>query len=72
MPLSFLNPSRHYDLARHSVCFWGHNGAFEIAFLVGNEVLQYVGGKPCANEPDALSAFDENVVSVHQAAARAH
>ena len=32
MALNFPNPSRSYDASRHCVCFWGYDGAREVAF----------------------------------------
>jgi hypothetical protein len=57
--LAFPNPSRNFDETRNAVRFFGHDGMFEIRFLVEAEVL--AGGQPPGarmSEAQCLSAFD--------------
>lgn len=58
--LSFPNPSRSYDPARHCVCFWGYDNAREISFLVDDAMLKKLTPGIGTGEPELLGAFDSN------------
>jgi hypothetical protein len=58
--LSFPNPSRSYDPARHCVCFWGYDNAREISFLVDDAMLKKLNPDIGTGEPALLAAFDCN------------
>ncbi|MDQ0474717.1 DUF1488 domain-containing protein [Labrys wisconsinensis] len=72
MPLNFPNASRSYDAARQSVCFWGHDSAFEIAFYVGEDALRVISPQAQPGEVALLEAFDANRPRIQQAASRAY
>ncbi|CDY79020.1 hypothetical protein BGLT_01713 [Caballeronia glathei] len=58
--LSFPNPSRSYDSARHCVCFWGYDNSREISFLVDDESLTKLNPDMGAGETALLATFDRN------------
>ncbi len=67
MALNFPNIARSYDEHRKCVCFWGHDGAFEISFLVDLEALSKLQSLPRLDEAAILMAFDRcraRIVSV--------
>ena len=69
MTLAFPNPSRNYDEARHGVRFSGHDGMFEISFLVEVAVLsQYQRLQDPLSEQQYLSAFDAMRASIQDVA----
>jgi len=70
MALGFPNQSRHYDEAMHVVRFWGHDGAMEAAFFVGEETLRKVRPTMSTGEAGMLEAFDAHRDLIHAAAAR--
>jgi len=70
MALGFPNQSRHYDEAMHAVCFWGHDGAMEAAFFVGEETLRKIRPGLSADEAGMLEAFDVHRDQIYAAAVR--
>jgi hypothetical protein len=73
MTLAFPNPSRNFNEARHGVSFSGHDGMFEIAFLVEAAVL--AGHQPSPvplSEQQYLSAFDAMRTSIHDVARKVY
>ncbi|RRH96016.1 DUF1488 domain-containing protein [Mesorhizobium tamadayense] len=66
MPLEFLNPSRSFDEARKAVRFIGHDGMFEVPFLIEAEALAANGRKGLeTTEAACLAAFDAARGSIH-------
>jgi len=72
MALGFPNESRHYDEAMHAVRFWGHDGAMEASFFVGEEALTNLQPGMPTDESGLLSAFDANRDLIHAAAAKVY
>lgn len=75
MALNFPNVSRSYDASRKCVRFWGHDGTFEIAFLLDLEALSKLHELPRSGEAAILSAFDRcrsRIISVAAALYRRH
>lgn len=60
MALSFPNPSRSYDQARHGVWFWGYDNAREITFLVEDRVLMNFESALGSDEAALLASFDRH------------
>ncbi|WP_020203234.1 MULTISPECIES: DUF1488 domain-containing protein [Cupriavidus] len=60
MALSFPNPSRSYDAAKHCVWFWGYDNAREVTFLVNDAVLAHLDPAMGPAEPEVLAAFDRH------------
>ncbi|MBW8635866.1 DUF1488 domain-containing protein [Hoeflea sp. WL0058] len=71
MTLAFPNSSRSYDRTRNAVRFVGHDGMFEVAFLIEAEALGKHGGG-LLSETDCLTAFDSSLASIHRAACKAY
>ncbi|MBS7539565.1 DUF1488 family protein [Ancylobacter lacus] len=75
MTLAFPNHSRSFDKARNAVRFAGHDGMFEIPFLVEMGAL---GASSAAahltglEEDACLSAFDRRRNAVHAAASKVY
>ncbi|TIQ32487.1 MAG: DUF1488 domain-containing protein [Mesorhizobium sp.] len=66
MPLEFPNPSRSFDEARNAVRFIGHDGMFEVAFLIEADALAATSRKgPETAEAACLAAFDAARHSIH-------
>lgn len=84
MALNFPNPSRSFDAARNGVRFTGHDGLFEVSFLVEAAALaKSESGRPDdpgmdtldadeRRETGALSAFDRQRRSVQDVAREAY
>jgi hypothetical protein len=72
MTLSFPNESRHYDEAMHAVRFWGHDGAMEAAFFVGEQALRKIQPGVSGDEASMLAAFDAHRDLIYAAAARVY
>jgi hypothetical protein len=72
MGLNFPNASRAYDEKRHSVCFWGYDSAFEIAFHVEQDALLRMSPETHGDEASMLRAFDGNRAHIEQVAAHAY
>jgi len=73
MALKFLNPSRSYDAKKNQIQFWGHDGTFEISFLVACATRTKVD--PNASDSDEsqyLDAFDAALEKIQAAARRAY
>ncbi|WP_420992433.1 DUF1488 domain-containing protein [Cupriavidus sp. 30B13] len=60
MALSFPNPSRSYDAAKHCVWFWGYDNAREVTFQVNDAVLANLDPAMGQAEPEVLAAFDRH------------
>ncbi|SAK91197.1 DUF1488 family protein [Caballeronia ptereochthonis] len=58
--LSFPNPSRSYDSARHCVCFWGYDNSREISFSVDDVTLAKLNPDMGMGEIALLAAFDRS------------
>jgi hypothetical protein len=58
--LNFPNASRSYDATRHSVRFWGHDGALEVSFFVEEAALFRIEPGTKHNEVAMLRCFDAN------------
>lgn len=74
MTLSFPNPSRSFDETRNAVRFTGHDGMFEVRFLVEAAALGQGGTRRDDDTAEArcLSAFDAARGSIHKAAMKAY
>ena len=70
MALNFPNQSRHYDEAMHAIRFWGHDGAMEAAFFVGEQTLQKIRPGISTDEAGMLEAFDAHRDRIYAAAVR--
>jgi len=75
MTLAFPNPSRSFDEVRNAVRFTGHDGMFQVRFLVEAGALSKsksaVRGTALA-ESECLSAFDALRPSIHDVARKAY
>jgi len=60
MALSFPNPSRSYDAARHCVSFWGYDNTGEITFVIDEALLSALSGSMKFDESSVLAAFDRH------------
>jgi hypothetical protein len=75
MTLAFLNPSRSFDETRNAVRFTGHDGMFEVRFLVEAAALSRSDialRGASVSETICLSAFDGLLKSVHDVARKAY
>jgi hypothetical protein len=72
MSIRFLNASRSYDASRRSVCFWGHDSAFEITFCVEEDALRLISPQAHRGEAGFLQAFDANRPRIETAASKAY
>ena len=70
MAIAFPNQSRHYDEAMHAIRFWGHDGAMEAAFFIGEQTLRKIRPGMSVDEAGMLEAFDAHRDLVYAAAAR--
>jgi hypothetical protein len=71
--LAFPNRSRNFDETRNAVRFFGHDGMFEIRFLV--EATALAGSQPPGtqmSEAQCLSAFDTMRTSIYNVAAKVY
>lgn len=67
MSLSFPNRNRSYDASAQRIRFIGHDGMFEVPFLVDADVF------PAANtEAGYLAAFDAGREAIQEVAAKAY
>ena len=71
MTLAFLNRSRSFDEARRAVRFIGHDGMFEVPFLVEVGALGGPGTRELS-EAQSLQAFDAARDSIHNVARQAY
>ena len=67
MSLSFPNRSRSYDASARRIRFTGHDGMFEVPFLVEADVFP-----GASTEAGYLAAFDAGRDVVQKAAAKAY
>lgn len=72
MAIGFPNESRHYDEAMHAVRFWGHDGAMEASFFVGEEALTKLQPTMSTDEAGLLSAFDAHRELIYKTAAKVY
>jgi hypothetical protein len=72
MSLSFPNPSRSYDVAGQRVRFHGHDGMFEIAFLVDVKAFAEAAAEMAPSEADCLAAFDAARSSIYDVARKVY
>lgn len=75
MTLAFPNHSRSFDKARNVVRFTGHDGMFEVPFLIEIGALgapANAGHLTDVQEDACLSAFDRRRSAVHAAASKAY
>jgi hypothetical protein len=72
MVLRFPNQSRSFDATRRAVRFWGHDGAMEGSFFVGENSLKKIQPDMQPNEDGFLSAFDRNRELIYAAALRVY
>ncbi|HEX2256342.1 MAG TPA: DUF1488 domain-containing protein [Afifellaceae bacterium] len=72
MALTFPNPSRSYDEAGQRVRFHGHEGMFEIAFLVDIKAFAEAASEKVPCEADCLAAFDAARNSIQEVARKAY
>jgi Protein of unknown function (DUF1488) len=70
--LSFPNQSRSYDATLRAVRFWGHDGAMEASFFVGEDALQRIQPGIQSDEAGLLSAFDSHRHLIHAAALKVY
>jgi hypothetical protein len=56
--LSFLNPSRSFDVSKSRVQFWGYDSTFEILFYVEVGALKQLCPEINDAEAEFLQAFD--------------
>ena len=75
MTLSFPNPSRSFDDEQNVVRFSGHDGMFQVRFLVEAAALEKSGAELCGTAPSeakCLTAFDSMRTSIYDAARKAY
>lgn len=68
MALSFPNPSRSYDVAGQRVRFHGHDGMFEIAFLIDVNAFAQAAAEMVPSEAECWAAFDAARGSIYDVA----
>lgn len=71
MALEFINPTRSFDPVRNAVRFVGHDGMFQVGFIVEAAALAQIG-HAALSEQDFLGAFDRSRASIHDAAREAY
>lgn len=69
MALQFLNQSRSFDQSRSRVRFLGHDGTFEIRFLVEADALLKLNPEVCHEEGSLLCTFDAARTQIQDIAA---
>jgi hypothetical protein len=72
MALHFPNRSRSFDATRRAVRFWGHDGAMEGSFFVGEDALKKIQPDMQPDEDGLLSAFDRNCELIHAIALKVY
>jgi len=72
MSLYFPNESRYYDAALQAVRFWGHDGAMQASFFVGEEALKQIEPGTNTDEAGFLGAFDLNRERIHAIATKVY
>ncbi len=68
MTLSFPNESRYFDRQQNAISFVGHDGMFEIRFLVDIGAL----ASPGASVDQCLGAFEAARAVIYGAASKAY
>lgn len=58
MKLSFLNPSRSFDVSKSRVQFWGYDSTIEVSFFVEADALKQLCPEVTNVETGFLHAFD--------------
>lgn len=71
MTLAFPNPSRSFDEAHRQIRFTGHDGMFEVPFLIDVEALSR-GSARAAGEAEWLAAFDAARGAIEKLARKAY
>lgn len=71
MTLAFPNPSRSFDEAHRQIRFTGHDGMFEVPFLIDVEALSR-GPAKARGEADWLAAFDAARSAIEKLARKAY
>lgn len=72
MALTFPNRSRSYDESGRRIRFIGHDGMFEVPFLVEVDALSKAKSREPGSETEHLAAFDAARESVHNVAREAY
>jgi hypothetical protein len=75
MVLAFPNTSRSFDQSRNAIRFIGHDGLFEVPFLIDAAALDVsptVSADASSTEVSLLRAFDAMRDRIHAAAIRVH
>ncbi len=73
MTLAFPNSARSFDEVRKAVRFFGHDGMFEIRFLVEAEALAKDRAQALAmSEAQCLSSFDAMRAPIYAAAKKVY
>ena len=70
--VTFPNISRSYDATRHAVRFWGHDGAMEASFFVGEDALTKLHPGMPTDEAGLLNAFDAHRELIDKTAAKVY
>ena len=72
MALHFPNQSRSFDATRRAVRFWGHDGALEELFFVGEDALKKIQPDMARDEAGVLSALDRNRALIYVTAVKVY
>ena len=72
MALSFPNQARSYDEANRRVRFVGHDGMFEVRFLVPAAMLASEQSQRTASPSDYLKSFDALRLDIQKVAEKAY
>lgn len=72
MSLTFPNPSRSFDVAAQRIRFHGHDGMFEIAFLIDVKAFPEAAAEMVPSETACLAAFDAARGSIYDVAREAY
>ena len=72
MALHFPNQSRSFDATRRGVRFWGHDGAMEELFFVGEDALKKIQPDLDRDEAGLLGAFDCNRALIYVTAVKVY
>ncbi len=70
--LNFPNESCSYDATRHSVRFWGYDGAMEVSFFITHDALGRIQYGMIDGEVSLLAAFRAHRKQVLEMAARVY
>ena len=70
MALHFPNQNRSFDVTRRAVRFWGHDGAMEGSFFVGEDALKKIQPDMQRDEVGLLRAFDRNRERIYATAVK--